>query len=422
MPSSISDADFFWRLINTARRLGSAPLDSERRTCLCERLGFELPVAIYQCSGLLALGARAFAFDNGVYVDCMQPLSPSLLLHEIAHLLQQRSGRVKNIDSREVAFNFDTELETEADGISCALQTDGILPPWVYDQATIRDDAVVQFLRLIDLNSNQTARWNAFVKATKAANANQNEVAAALENVNDFSLLEPLMNEFVSPGLGFDGAAAVHKFVSEHPKKVATSVASSHPGSPNITSPKQSGPGSSGGNSGFPSLTSPKQSGPGNSGGNSSTNTNTNSTAPWGQQTKVVPSSHSPEPKDPVKLVVSSASDEPGMLGAQHAAQNWDDVVAILKQTTKPSNVTAVKANKMFSTSGETREAEVMLKFSDGSDYKFVLHYHPPQAGSNWLHFKNNQHASENHKVKWDHWAIKAAGIKESKFTAGKLL
>jgi hypothetical protein len=237
---------------------------------------------------------------------------------------------------------------------------------------------------VVQLSSSELVKWNAFKLSAKAAGVSDPDIGKVLAGAPNYATLAPLLAKFVDPALGFNGKGAVASFLSSH-KPAPPPTASPSSGSPSTAT-----------------ATAPKK-------------------TVWG-----TPAVASTKPKAPLtvpKMGAASADDDPGALTAAHAVQDWDGLVEVLKKTSKPSDVSKVKANKMLSTSGETKEAEMLISFTDGTNYKFVLHFHPNPTNGNFLHFKNSQSASANHKLKdWNHWAIKAAGIKEEKFKIGKLI
>jgi hypothetical protein len=237
---------------------------------------------------------------------------------------------------------------------------------------------------VVQLTSSELAKWNAFKVSAKAAGVGDADVAKVLAAAPNFGTLAPLLAKFVDPALGFNGKGEVASFLSSH--KPAPPPTVSTPSGSSSTAP----------------ASAPKK-------------------TVWG--TPAVAPTKPPAPLTVPRLGAASADDEPGALTAEHAVQDWDGLVAVLKKTSKPSDVSKVKANKMLSTSGETREAEMLISFTDGSNYKFVLHFHPSPTNGNFLHFKNSQSATTNFKLSdWNHWAIKAAGIKAEKFKTGKLV
>jgi hypothetical protein len=69
-----------------------------------------------------AIGALAFTQGRNLYFapgqyDPQSPRGQQLLGHELAHVIQQRAGRVRNPFGADVAIVFDRSLEAEADAL-----------------------------------------------------------------------------------------------------------------------------------------------------------------------------------------------------------------------------------------------------------------------------------------------------------------
>ncbi len=384
-------ANEFYRIVKAARRSGSTRVGDH----LLPDWARDVPV--FESGEILEAGAWAFAFEGGVYLDSRieRASLAGVVRHELGHVAQQRAGRVWSKTGLSIEEN--AALEAEADGLR------GELPGWAYVHP-VSGTGVIQCLKKLLMSSGEVAAFDKFRASAVEAGVKEGQVDKALENAPNWAAFKTLVDAFTDPPLGFDPVKQVSSFVAKYnaPAPTAAPVGAK----PGVTAPK-------------PGVTAPK---PGVTPPKPATTTAGGSapkTTAWG--TPAVGTAKPPAPVVVPKLGAKSADDDPGALKASHAVQDWDGLKAVLQTTAKPSTVTSVKANKMLSTSGETREAEMLIKLSDGSDYKFVLHFHPDPKNGNFLHFKNSQSASANHKVKWDHWAIKAAGIKEEKFKAGKL-
>lgn len=95
----------------------SRPLPTEVRTKMEQSFGTSFAdVRIHQGSQADAMGARAYAQGSNIYVQRSININgyegQKVLAHELAHVVQQRTGRVPN--SSAAVINDDPMLETEA--------------------------------------------------------------------------------------------------------------------------------------------------------------------------------------------------------------------------------------------------------------------------------------------------------------------
>lgn len=139
----------------------------------------------------------------------------------------------------------------------------------------------------------------------------------------------------------------------------------------------------------------------------------TTATGAWGK-----PLTSSSSTASPAAMVVAvtaaltpqSVKSKPGMQSAATLNQDWNALSSILQLSVRPPSVTDFAKGAKIPTSPQTTEILISMTAS-GVVYQFVLHYHPAPINQNFLHFKNNPEASINYKVSWDHWLLKELGI-----------
>jgi len=330
------------------------PLGTRRKMETCLGVDFS-DIRVFVGRRPLDVQAAAFAVGSDLYFapgfyDPSSLRGQTLLAHELAHVVQQRSGRACLMD--------EFELEQEAEWV--ARRWSNGQRAWLSGRGNLSGaPAVMQCLKLFQLTPETT-------KLYQKHQAKCPKFPQALEAAKSEAPFKELLNKFEYPGLGFDGNKAVQDFINA-----------------------QQGP--------------PSTSNPNNN------NTSGSPVPKWGPSATTGPKP-TLNPTD-LKFGQQSATLSPTAVDATFATQSWNEVSGILNSTGKPSNVVSAQKGDSIKCSGETQEVWIRFTLNSQITYKVVLHYHPAPLNTNFLHFKNSPEASTNLKIGWQHWLLKMVNI-----------
>jgi hypothetical protein len=330
-------------------------------------LGADLSdVAIHIGPEPLHIGAAAFAHGADLYFapGFYNPWTPAgelILVHELAHVIQQRGGRVE--DAAGGVCN--EELEAEANWTARRVLAGR--RAWLAGRCAIHAfSSAVQCITFIQLGADEEChKWyydkNYQYPALK-------ELVLCAESID---VVRQFMKEFKNPpSLSYNPKTAIDSFINARKQKPQGNDQSKDEGNGKESKP-------------------------------------THKVGAWGNPAPVKPVQ---TPTGPWKVGPSSVINSPTIHSASSAEQEWDDVLPILKATVRPATVKDMKKGEVIKNSTQTIEVAVSIILA-AETFKIVLHYHPDPINGNFLHFKNSAEAAINHKVNWNHWLLKGLGI-----------